>query len=373
MRTSLLSRLLVVILTFAVGLLVIEALTPDYPILKESEVSKWEPTPGDIPSLEDLERLRPQLGSEPARTSPTTPDVPVDFGAPMAISRQKQEEEILKASQPEGLPAFRIYKSLGVQRLPSGTPCAFYRVYNATHRDWDETYYPDVGQKLVDYWRISATDLERCKYEPLPLSWTELVLSAVESLTSAAGYGDKGWERDYQVSVLTAYGLLQVGGGIFDGERALSENFRRQVLPQFYRSPALLEATYHWVKPNLEATFLKLPANDRTVYLEILVHAENYLAGFDYAAERAYLGQLEQGKCSRDEKSDGAWYAEYWKQGACTHLFTRKGPDGHETPLRKLQAWIFRRVHTDKVPVEVMLSWVRRFRADLLEVHKVAQ
>lgn len=297
--------------------------------------------------------------------------------ATVGLATEKVDRIRFTSKQPTGLPEFKIYDSVGLDEPIEYSPCKFYKPDGQWH------WYPRVGQPNDKYWQVPVTELERCGYKPLDLDWADVVTSAIEQLKrEPATYAD--WlqqDPSLRVPLLTAYALLQTGNGpIFDRERDLTETFRRQVLPQLYRSPSLLEAVYAWVKPKLLAKFVQVDSENRAAYLDILRHGERYLASFNYAQERAYLARLERGQCKNDHKPE--WWdetrdgmrgwAEYWKQDVCVLLFTHQDPNGRTNPYRKLETFIFRRVHTDKVPVVLMQRWVSRFRADLEAVHRTA-
>ena len=129
----------------------------------------------------------------------------------------------------------------------------------------------------------------------------------------------------------------------------------RKAAAAIYKSP-LASAAYKWAMPSVKAAFKTMPERDQSDYLRILDYASSYLARLKehYPAEVRYWESLEKGGCF----SLNAEQLKVVNPSYCTMLFTRFGPDGKSSSYRKVEAFIFRRVHFDGIGADLMKAWL---------------
>lgn len=311
----------------------------------------------------------PAAAVSPAPTRATPPPTPP------AMPRSWEEHAVYeRIGEPSGFPAFRIYTAAGaLDSPPHPSPCRWERTYRWPEHRIGQIYYP-VGYLRADG-SMDPAAVERCGY-PYSSSWAWVLREALGRFANAQhNYANFGREDPTAATrIAIGYGLLSVES-YHDGEGpATTRSFLRRVLPQFWRSPRLLEQAFTWAMPHVvrvwRDTPISLRPEDHEVYLQILRHARTYLANFNYQTELAYLRRLERGECESPRMSAGwvRWERDLLRPGyrasRCTYRFTQYSPDGQENPYRKLEAWIFRRAH-DGVPVPLMRRYLERILAEL--------
>lgn len=283
-----------------------------------------------------------------------------------------QEALAQPIAEPSGLPTFHIYRGVnGVSHVPPTSPCTWAQV--APVFPDDPPLYLPVSF-LEGNGRFARYDVEamrRCGF-PSDSSWAGILRQALnqfaraprmhENLFShAAGASGQGDDRR---RVLSAYGVLQTDVIDAGGPYAWYD-FRTLVLPLVYRSDALMERVYTWALPHVTRVRDALPAADRRSYLEIARHAQAYLRTFDEQRELAYLHRLEQGQCAEPITEQAeledlrAMASPGYPTSPCTYHFTLEGPDGRDNSFRKVEAWIFRRIH-DGMPRARLQRYVDR-------------
>ncbi|MEY4602376.1 MAG: hypothetical protein RL292_317 [Candidatus Parcubacteria bacterium] len=176
--------------------------------------------------------------------------------------------------------------------------------------------------------------------------------------------------RNYRLSVMTAYGILQGGSSPLD-----TKKLQQTVSEYIFKKDVAREVAYKWAQPIIKTVFKELESADRRDYLLILDHTSQYLGSFNLKREQEYYNSVAavMPKCRMPE-----WQQRYYKLPRwmipdgkydylrpCEVLFTQFGPDGKENPFRKIEAFIFRRVTADDWSPVTMKKLVDRLIADL--------
>lgn len=135
-------------------------------------------------------------------------------------------------------------------------------------------------------------------------------------------------------------------------------NRLKKILFSVMKSDHLMTLTYQWLSPYYKETFLKLTPESQQIYLEALTHAQEYLLTFDYKKELAYLEKIKAENLKEDPECADPTYG-----------FAYSGPDG-KTKFRKVEAFIFRRVHNHDMTVERLKKWADILMSDTKELLK---
>jgi hypothetical protein len=279
-------------------------------------------------------------------------------------------------TEPTGFPPFRIFEGVnGLTQVPTGSPCRWVEV-ERSRGDHVVRFLPDSFLEDGRFRRYVRSDFGRCGF-PAETGWSNVLKEALIQFARAPwahenlfGHGAfASGSGDGHIRVMAVYGILQTDL-INEGGTETWYDFRTNVIPRIYASERLLDQAFVWAMPHLNRVWQVLPTADQTNYRLILRHAREYAANFDEAAEVAYLHRLEQGTCEHPlrDASSMTWFQLHVRAGypasACTYQFAHSGPDGHETPYRKVEAWVFRRIH-DGMPRERLLRYLDRVLAAL--------
>lgn len=303
----------------------------------------------------------PPPSPQSARDAGTLPATTTDELERAALMVRLQAAIDRPIEEPSRLPEFHIWQRVnGLASPPPGSRCTWVELtpyFPGDRVRFVPSSFTENG-RFTDY---NLSDMRRCGF-PSETSWANVLKLALvqfvraprmhEDIFSHAAFASG--QGDDRRRILTAYGILQADFMDAGGPQTWYD-FRRTTLERIYRSEALMERVYTWALPHVTRVRSALPFDDRASYLDIAWHARQYLATFDEAAEVAYLRRLEQGQCERPltDPSATRWFRDMARPGyppsPCTYVFTRRGPDGRDRPYRKVEAWIFRRLH-DEMP-----------------------
>ena len=203
------------------------------------------------------------------------------------------------------------------------------------------------------------------KIPPGFYSWENIKQIIITNITSApskfasfngrrtdvsAKKGDKFFK-----DLLLAYGILNPGWWAEDKKTPI-EQIWTTIL-----SGKLRQILYDWCKEECLSEFSKLSPYHQDVYIEIAEHAQDYLNNFSYARELRYLEEIRL-KNSLDTTMTEAILSnpEYYRDMG----FTWYGPDG-SSEFRKIECFIFRRVHNNQITVDEMIKLVSQIISDL--------
>lgn len=257
---------------------------------------------------------------------------------------------------PPGLPEFRIYWGLNREHecLPVASPCR---------------------AQGVPAERTSAS-LRACGY-PSYSSWATLLTGLLDTFVVEPQIYPN------EPDVNEAYGLLQAGNSAVREYTTWTDDLRTRVFPQIISSRRLGGLLYDWAMPHVKDAWRQLSPTDQRVYLGILEHGQRYLATYNHRRELAYLQRLKRGDCDvprwwlrwySDNDGDGVDddgngqadedVGHVYSKMECIDEFMRSGPDGADTPYRKLEAFFFRRAQQG-VKVADMRYWLDRVVAEL--------
>ena len=117
------------------------------------------------------------------------------------------------------------------------------------------------------------------------------------------------------------------------------------IIRTFYKSNSSQIALYKWVKPLYINAYKKFPEWRKNVFRRMLVHAKKYISEFNYEAE---LG----------------WYK---KDPFRFSIIGLNGGDRGE--FRRLELFVFRRVHNGDLTLKQMLSWVNILQKDINSIN----
>lgn len=170
-------------------------------------------------------------------------------------------------------------------------------------------------------------------------------------------------------AIMATYGLLEgmnegIGndklteifsaGEYTSGDRRMAAlGLRQYLLHEFLRNTTLRDQTFGWVMKEYVKEAKGLDADAQKAVLEAAEYAVQYLHSFNEKAEVAHLAQENQ-------KIDYDGFYE-----TPTPRFTCAGPDGKLSPYRKVGCWLFRRIHDDHVPSEMLLSYATKARDEI--------
>lgn len=184
-------------------------------------------------------------------------------------------------------------------------------------------------------------------------AWEDILEISLKEMKSAA----ENWQKDPdRTEIMVSYGLLQSFGQL--ELRELKEPFvavfKSDLGPTFYQ----------WALPAVKAMFSAMPQGDRDDYLRIIAYASGLLGRYSdhYQYELKYWEWLEKDGCYVWGMAQRESSADF---PPCTVMFARVGPDGKTNPYRKVDAFIFRRVHFDGIGADWMKYWVDRAWYDL--------
>ena len=125
------------------------------------------------------------------------------------------------------------------------------------------------------------------------------------------------------------------------GELLENPTSYNKIIKSFYKSPSQQQALYKWVKPFYLDAFKKLPKWKKEICKQMLAYAKNCLLEFDYDAELLLL--------SKDRIR--------WED---------VGPKEQRIfDFRRIDWFIFRRVHNGDLTVQQMLDWVNVLQQDI--------
>ena len=120
--------------------------------------------------------------------------------------------------------------------------------------------------------------------------------------------------------------------------------FYNSIVKKFYKSSTQQQALYKWVKPFYIEAFKNLPEWKKNIYRQMLEHIKKYLMEFDYNAELTLFNKK----------------ASLWEE---------IGPKGRRNyDFRRLEWYVFRRVHNGDLTVQQMLKWVGILQKDLASI-----
>lgn len=184
------------------------------------------------------------------------------------------------------------------------------------------------------------------------LSWQRIVKSHY------AIFADKDTFRNETGSIATRDLTVAMFGSVWGwyysdyngGEyHSLKGSFRQPVfynniVKKFYKSSTQQIALYKWVKPFYIDAFKNLPEWKKNIYKQMLKHLKKYLMEFDYNAELILFN-----------KKDSQW-----------ELIGPKGRRNYD--FRRLEWYVFRRVHNGDLTVQQMLKWVNILQKDLASI-----
>ncbi|MCX6739868.1 MAG: hypothetical protein NTZ49_01400 [Candidatus Parcubacteria bacterium] len=125
------------------------------------------------------------------------------------------------------------------------------------------------------------------------------------------------------------------------------------------------QIAYPWASAYFNKAFLALPKEEQLVWREIVDYAVDLLRHYDYKKELAYYQRLKatpSDSCGLipDRDSEGRC-TETWK-------FIDYKPDGTYHHYRKLDAFIFRRIHNNELSLADMQLLARMLSADLKKI-----
>ena len=219
--------------------------------------------------------------------------------------------------------------------------------------------------------------------------WEELLFLQLQSMEEEPRVYDKYLEKAPEIAVV--YGVLGTGNIMpFGSTSPWNEGWKRppfltKTLPTIYRSKRLMKLTYNWAIPIIQKRFAKLPHHHQEIYLKALRVAEDFLKKGNEGMhrERKYLHRLRNHNCAGLDA-----HVDEWSWDRMPHLkksaikegrteeqwcdegkFTYLDPEGRERgDFGKVEAFLFRRWHYDKVPISTMLLYTNRLLRDLSKV-----
>lgn len=324
----------------------------------------------------------PQRGDTTAVTPKTTQEDRRDD--PQTLVRE------LLGKAPRSLPPFvlrdgAMLDGMYTEKPPAGSKCEWVRVndyqwypkrFFKRGRVSDKNFQPNDAA-VIDCYPHNTTPYTT-EYEALVAEYFANVF--VVSDESVTEYNLPGL-MDY--TVLRAPKLLRY-------TNVLGERFRKRVWQKILRSHDLFYVDLmRWLMKSIRKLYAQIPDSLQRAYFELAKIADERIKRFDYRKERRYYRRLKRGKCEREMRlAQGKWIcAAYHKDGDrdsldamrcklsreardelrkygkqnCEQHFIVFGPDGKRDPMRRLQAFIFRRVHFDKMKRQLLedtSSWL---------------
>jgi hypothetical protein len=131
------------------------------------------------------------------------------------------------------------------------------------------------------------------------------------------------------------------------------KSFKERFMYRLYSSPALQEATYNWLLPEWKNAIATMNNERKQLIREILNHSIKYTQNYNYQKELNFFNQCK---------------------GEKEHFFTATFPivngelvfdSGSNKPYRKVEAWIFRRIHQKHMTAGEINQWLLRIKRDL--------
>lgn len=146
----------------------------------------------------------------------------------------------------------------------------------------------------------------------------------------------------YRLQFLTSFGLFKNWSYWIDRDQL------RPILKKIVHSAAFRDQAYNWASPHLKAGFREVSNPNRRDYIKILGYMEDRLNDWNQGREEKYLKALEEKTCETKKWRDANFVPPEryngWTGESCLGLFIHLNHNGKENPLRKVDAFIFRRV-----------------------------
>lgn len=270
---------------------------------------------------------------------------------------------------PKELPRPMLYTYLKAEEVPANSPCKWEKRSNYGWYVWPLEALDAQGHAT----KLTKEVVERC-YPNNRVSWEDVLKHALQHFTQTSRtFQRQATDADHHSRIMVAYGLLQGASDFFYGSSPFSDRFRTGVLRTIYRSPVLQEKLYVWAMPSVKLAFRDLASNDQNEYRRALEHAKAYLDHWTPAAqdrEVKYLADLAAGRCGNQtwRRKHGLPDLPLWltaQRLPCTYLFTTYDPLGRNSPYRKVEAFIFRRIRQDGIQVATLKKWATQALRDL--------
>ncbi len=165
-------------------------------------------------------------------------------------------------------------------------------------------------------------------------------------------YADaKQYDTTYWKTVILVYGLLTPTNNYSTlpnyNEKGGYDNFMEK-LHEVLSSEKLRKIMYKWAKPTFIQAYKKLSLENKAVYKELIELGVERINNFDYEEELAYWEKLKE-----EEKE---------------YNFTWRNSKEEAVKFRKLDAFIFRRMHMDGMTKEQVKEWALQIQKDINEI-----
>jgi hypothetical protein len=175
------------------------------------------------------------------------------------------------------------------------------------------------------------------------LSWNEIVKEHYGYFANHYIYAKGGSKRDTIMTIRNA--TMAIFGGIYGWQKSGFWKSYDKIVKPFYKSRTVQRALYDWIKSEYWEAYLNLPDWKKKIYKDMLIHAKEYVSSFDYDIELKILEESER-------------------------FFIYNGPNGRRGDYRRMEAFIFRRVHKKEMTIQEISYWISVLEKDLTALEK---